>query len=166
MPSPLSSHGTPSRSRSVVRDERCGGLDVAEPSQRGRDELGDGRAERGDADWGGRRGLRSEVLGPLDEVEHVGGEVAQCDAVGRRVQAATGAVEQRDAEVALKLGEVLRDGRRGVAESGGRAGDRAQFAHVDEGAQADEIEHRKQRLCRPVEIRTVPCERVGRHSGT
>ena len=91
----------------------------------------DGAGSRGQIGLG-ERGARQQRLGVVDQHERRVGQP----------HAATGALEQLHAGLALEHRELLRDGRRRELERVGDCSDRLSFVQLAQEAQAVDVEHR------------------------
>ena len=107
-------------------------------------EPGGGAGERADHDGAGHGSVLGGELGGggVELGEHAVGAGDQPGGGGREADAAPVALEQRDAGLALELGERLRDGGRRVADRAGDVGDRAAPRQLAQEPQSSHLEHR------------------------
>ena len=119
------------------------GMRVRDRAERGDDERVRGGLEGGDADRpadlpGGGRELG---LDRFELCEHVAGPRDEGVAGVGQLEPAAGLAEELDARLALELGQLLGDGRRGEGQGVGRAGDRALRGELPQDGQPAGREH-------------------------
>ena len=124
------------------------GMPLVEPATRRHDEARGGARERADHDLAAHRlVLGGELgLGGVELGQHAVGGGHEAVRGRGEAHAAAVALEQRDAGLALELGERLRDRRRRVADHARDLGDRAAPRQLAQEPESLEVEHRSAQL--------------------
>jgi hypothetical protein len=94
------------------------------------------------------------LLGGVKLGQHAVGALDELSRGGREPDPPAVALQQRDAGLALELGQRLRDGRRRVADRAGDGGDRSAAGELGEQPQPLDVEHRYRSLRSVVRIGT------------